>query len=621
MARISQDIIDTIRDTADILDIITDYVELKRRGRNFFGLCPFHTEKTPSFSVAPDKQIFHCFGCGIGGNVITFLMEYEKISFVEALQKLAQRYGIDLKFQQDETSREFFSNLYNIHNLAVEVYQKNLISPSGDRVRQYLERRGLFSETLERFSIGLSGKEWNHLYSLVKSKKFPDDVIDQCGLFIKSEKGTFDRFRDRLIFPITNLAGRVVAFAGRDLDSESDASQPALLKREQAGPLPTPTKSGESRRAKYLNSSETPIYHKSEILYGLSETKDAIRKERSVIIVEGYTDFLQLYQNNIRHAVATSGTALTERHVHQLRKFTDTTYLAYDGDAPGRKAAIAAGYNLLRGGLIPEIIDIPEDSDPDKWVKEKGPQPFQSAVAKAMGLIQFHLANTDFDLSKPNHRSRLAGEISDEIAGIRDEIIRQHTIKELAEKLAVDENTLVRLVASRTRKRTRRGKEKPVEESSSLSSSLERAQMEIVKLLAGGEPATISLLKTHINLDRFSHPVMKSIAAYLLPKVEEEGLVDLSGAVDQFQKKSERDLASRILFEVSPHTDSFQVAVDCLITLEQSPIKQSITEKRIRLRELERNGKDSSTTLQEIIQLQKQLKELEHKRTEWLSLV
>ena len=236
MARVPQDTIDRIRDSAEILDVVSDYVELRRRGRNYFGLCPFHTEKTPSFSVAPDKQIYHCFGCGTGGNAISFLMEYEKISFVESLQKLAERYGIELNLQRDDGSSEFFSQLYDIHTAAVNFFKKNLASELGKKIRYYLKERGLSNETMAIFDLGYADNGWDHLLSVAKSKKVTQEVIKKCGLFTKTDKGIFDRFRIRLMFPITNRGDRVVAFGGWDMLGESDA--------------------------KYLNSPETPIYNK-----------------------------------------------------------------------------------------------------------------------------------------------------------------------------------------------------------------------------------------------------------------------------------------------------------------------------------------------------------------------
>ena len=247
---------------------------------------------------------------------------------MEAVQKLADRYGIDLNLQQDDGSNKFFSQLYDIQTTAVGFFKKNLDSETGKKIRKYLKDRGLSDETVTMFDLGYAADGWDHLLSVAKSKKITSEVIEKCGLFTKTDKGVFDRFRNRLMFPITNRGDRVVAFGGRDMSGESDA--------------------------KYLNSPETPIYNKREILYGLSRTKDATRQDRILVVVEGYMDLLQLYQNGITNIAATSGTAFTSGQVSQLRKFADTVYLAYDGDVAGRKAAITAGYSLLKGGVTPK---------------------------------------------------------------------------------------------------------------------------------------------------------------------------------------------------------------------------------------------------------------------------
>lgn len=594
MARIPRDTIDRIRDSADILDVVSDYVELKRRGKNFFGLCPFHTEKTPSFSIAPDKQIYHCFGCGSGGNVITFLMEYEKIEFIEAIKKLGERYSIEIKYDEDDKSKQFFTRLYEIHQLAADHFQKNLYSSTGEKVLKYLADRKLTEDTIKQFSIGYAEDSWDRLLSLIKTKKYPDDVINKSGLFSRTEKGIFDRFRGRIMFPITDMSGKVVAFGGRDFTGKSDA--------------------------KYLNSSETPIYYKSNLLFGLSTTKEAIRKEKYLIIVEGYMDFLQLYQNEIYNIVAISGTALTERHVNQIRKFTDTVYLAYDGDDPGRKAAIRAGYQLLRGGISPQIIPVPEESDPDSWVKEKGPKPLLQSVKKAKELTSFHMEHCGLDLSRPSHRSQLAKEIISEIVNIRDEILRRYTVKQISEELSVDEDSLLRILSAQDRKRKlRKTAEKPELAVIPFTSSAEKAQFELVKLITSEELEIISFVKQYINLNSFTNNLLKNLTNALLTQYEKDGSFNFSRIIDIYQKKSDRDLVSRILLESSSHSDAKEVAVDCLITLEQYPIKQSISEQRLRLRELEKNGQDSLSTISKVVELQEQLKNLDSKRTELLN--
>ncbi len=595
MARISPDIIDRIRDSTDILDVVSEYVELRRRGKNYFGLCPFHTEKTPSFSVAPDKQIFHCFGCGRGGNVITFLMEYEKVEFVEAIQNLGKRIGIEVEFSKDDKKKEFFTQLYDLHTVAVKLYKENLQSKTGGKVRNYLKKRGLSEETIDRFNLGYATSSWDQLFSVIASKDIPDDVVQKSGLFSKSDKGVFDRFRDRIMFPIKNRGGRVVAFGGRDLGGTSDA--------------------------KYLNSPETPIYNKSEILYGLSVTKDAIRKEKSLVVVEGYMDLLQLYQHGILNVVATSGTALTEKQVNEIRKVTNVVDLAYDGDGPGRKDTIRAGNNLLKGGLTPEIIEIPEGLDPDSWIKNKGTKEFTKAKDRSIGLIDFHIKFTELDLSKPVDRSQLAREIIDEIVNVKDKIVQQFTLKQITELLSVDENTLVGMLSRKSRWiNKRRGDQIQVVDDWALNTSFEKAQRELICLLVSNDSDTISFIKKHVDFDHFTHPVMKTLAERLIQLDSDNFTSHLSGVLDQFEDKSERELAARLFFETTTQRNPKQVAIDCLITLEQTPIKQSISEHRIILREMEKKGEDTSNTLSEVVTLQKALKTLEQKRVQMLNL-
>ena len=595
MARVPQDTIDRIRDSAEILDVVSDYVELRRRGRNYFGLCPFHTEKTPSFSVAPDKQIYHCFGCGTGGNAISFLMEYEKISFVESLQKLAERYGIELNLQRDDGSSEFFSQLYDIHTAAVNFFKKNLASELGKKIRDYLKERGLSNETVAIFDLGYADNGWDHLLSVAKSKKVTQEVIKKCGLFTKTDKGIFDRFRNRLMFPITNRGDRVVAFGGRDMLGESDA--------------------------KYLNSPETPIYNKREILYGLSRTKDAARQDRTLVVVEGYMDLLQLYQNGITNIAATSGTALTSGQVSQIRKFADTVYLAYDGDAAGRKAAITAGYNLLKGGITPKIVEVPEEKDPDSWVKESGVDSFKEAQAQARDVIAFHFGHTPRDLSNALERSRLAEEMSTELAGIGDEIIQRDMVRQVAERMAVDEEAILRIVKKNMR-RPRRQQETPsVQSDTEPGSQTEKAECEIIKLLASGNSQVVELLRDNTNLETFTDPVMKTLAGYLLESENQNGNSNLSGALDLFQEKKERERASRLLLETTTEEDAHRVAIDCLITLEKNPLKQLIEQARIKLRGMERAGEDTSEAVASVMHLRQQINDLEAKRKTLLEAV
>ena len=295
MARIPQDTIDRIRDSADIVDVVSHHVDLTKRGRNFFGLCPFHNEKTPSFSVAPDKGIYHCFGCGNGGSALNFIMEIEKISFVEAVTQLGKKLGIEVQNSGDD-SNEFFGKLYEIHKLATELFHETLFSDRGQKAKEYLLNRGLNEDSLKLFKVGFVPEESSYLFNSIKSKNYDKEIMEKSGLFGFSKSKTYDRFRSRIMFPISNTAGKIIAFGGRIFEKDDPA--------------------------KYMNSPETPLYKKSEVFYGLDITREAIRKKESAILVEGYTDLIQLYQAGVKNVVAVSGTAFTERHVNQIRRFT-----------------------------------------------------------------------------------------------------------------------------------------------------------------------------------------------------------------------------------------------------------------------------------------------------------
>ncbi len=345
MARISQETIDRIRNSADIVDVVSQYVNLKKRGRNFFGLCPFHDERTPSFSVAPDKEIYHCFGCGTGGSVFNFVMEHENLSFVEAVQQLGRQYGIEVELTGDSGSKQLFTQLYELHEIAATAYSKNLSTDGGKAALDYLLGRGLSAETLEEFRVGFAPDAWEFLTEKVKGKGYSRESVDKSGLFGKGKQGVVDRFRSRIMFPIMNRSGKVIAFGGRVFASDDPA--------------------------KYMNSPETPLYRKSEVFYGYHKTASAVRNAGSAILVEGYMDFLQLYQAGIQNVLAVSGTAFTDRHAVQIGKITQKVYLAYDGDEAGQKAALRAGYALLQNGIAALVVQVPEGLDPDDWVQKE----------------------------------------------------------------------------------------------------------------------------------------------------------------------------------------------------------------------------------------------------------
>ncbi|RLB90675.1 MAG: DNA primase, partial [Deltaproteobacteria bacterium] len=339
---IPDDKIADVRNTADIVDLISEYVVLKKVGKNFLGLCPFHAEKTPSFTVSPEKQIFHCFGCGQGGNVFNFVMQYQNLSFPEAVRFVAKKYGIEISARNMSAAqkRKFAQRekLFQINEDAVDYFRKALVdTSSGERGRKYLAKRRMTPEVIERFWLGYAPMGWNNIVRYFSSKKVPLDDVETTGLVIAKKGGYYDRFRDRIIFPILDIDQRVVGFGGRSLDNS----------------LP-----------KYLNSPETPVYHKRSILYGLHANKEMCRKAGSVFIVEGYFDLLSLYCHGIKNVVATLGTALTQEHLRILKGYAREFILVFDSDNAGIKAAERSLSLFAEEKANIRIVILPEGRDP-----------------------------------------------------------------------------------------------------------------------------------------------------------------------------------------------------------------------------------------------------------------
>ena len=583
MARIPEETIERIRNTADIYDVVAQYVDLKKRGRNYFGLCPFHSEKTPSFSVAPDKQIYHCFGCGAGGNVFSFIVEHEKVTFVEAVQQLGEKYGIQVQYESGSASTEFFSSLYQAHHVAAELYHNTLYFDRGKAALQYLHDRGLNDDVLKMYQIGFAPDSWDTLSNKVKPLDMKNDVYDKSGLFVKTKHGWRDRFRSRIMFPIYHPSGKVIAFGGRIFNSDDPA--------------------------KYLNSPETPLYRKSEVFYGLHKTRDAIRKFGTAVLVEGYTDFLQLVQVGVANVVALSGTALADQHAAQIRKFASKVYLAYDGDDAGINATLRAGYVLLQAGVEPLVIAVPPNQDPDDWVRNEGIGPFQEAMGAGIRLLLFHLEKKDAQNLSGADRSQLVQDILGEIARISDGIIRDDLLKSLAQELRVDEVEIIRLFKQQSR---RKGGSTPSSKQTAMNkpmftSAFQKAQLEIIRTLAFHFDEVFPVVKSALDFELFDEPILKKLGGLL---IKEKTGVELSAVIDEFDDRQERELVSEILFdEVSPD-DPVLIIQECLATIKGKLIKDQIKAARLKMRELESLGHDTEAIILEVAELQKQLQEL-----------
>lgn len=422
---IPEDKVADIKHAADIVEIVSESVMLKKAGRNYLGLCPFHSEKTPSFSVNAEKQIYHCFGCGVGGDVISFIMENEGVSFTEAIRNLAAKYGIELPERQMSASgKRVYSErekLFSINKLARDYYKNKLVnSPEGEKALEYFEKRGITKDVINAFDLGYAPPGWEGLKRFFTGKKVPEPLIEKAGLIISNQRGGYyDRFRGRIIFPICDVGVRVTGFGGRVMDD----SMP-----------------------KYLNSPETPVYSKSRSLYGLHMTKQKCRQEGEAYIVEGYMDFLALYRHGICNVVATLGTSLTKEHVLILKGHSRKVILVYDSDEAGLKAA-ARCVHILNNDVEPYILVLSQGFDPDSYLFEFGPEEFKKKAERAMGLMDFL---TDFAIKKygltVDGIMNIISEMKVHLARIDDKVKRSLYIKKLSEKIGVDETAVLEKV-------------------------------------------------------------------------------------------------------------------------------------------------------------------------------
>ena len=408
MVRYSDELIDEIRNKNDIVDVISQYVTLKRSGRNFFGLCPFHKEKSPSFSVSPDKQIFHCFGCGVGGNVFHFLQKIENISFLEALESLANQAGINLPTLDNAVDDKLIrlkSKVYKINEIAANFYHERLYKPESKQAQDYIKKRRLDNKTLKNFLIGYSGN-FNELYMELKRQGFTEEEILASCLVNKNENGKYiDRFRRRLMFPIQDTRNRIIAFGGRVLDDS---------------------------KPKYINSPENIVYHKGRHLFGLNIAK---REEiKKIIIVEGYMDAISLHQRGIHNAVASLGTALTEQQGRLLRKSSEQIIIGYDADGAGQ-AATLRGLEILQNlGCDIRILQIYGAKDPDEFVTKYGPERFQKCVDNAISLVEYKIKmlKQKLNLENTNDKIKFLNEIAKVLAKVTNNIEREVYIEKIS---------------------------------------------------------------------------------------------------------------------------------------------------------------------------------------------
>lgn len=587
MARYSDELIDEIRNSNDIVDVISQYVVLKRSGRNFFGLCPFHKEKSPSFSVSPDKQIFHCFGCGVGGNVIHFVSKIENLDFKPTLELLAERSGITLptlENGEDANRLKLKEKVYQINKFTANYFHENLYKPTAKEAQSYVKKRKLDNNTLKTFSIGFS-TNFDELYKALKGQGFTDEEILASSLVSKSQKGQFyDKFRERLMFPIKDVQDRVIAFGGRVLDDS---------------------------KPKYINSPENIVYSKGRNLFGLNVAKKSGKDK--IIIVEGYMDAISLYQRGITNVVASLGTALTEAQGRLLRKYASQVIIGYDADGAGQAATIRGMEILQNLGCDIRILQLDGDAkDPDEYIIKYGSGRFEKCVENAISLVEFKvrtLKNT-LKVETASDKIKFLNEIVKILSKVDNNIEREIYIDKISKEYGISKEAIYgeanKAASSNNQgikvlqrpigiKRTAKNNNEEVSE------ALIKRENMIISLLINPEINSYEQIRTKIKPEDFKLDANRKIATILYEHFEKG-----NSNSDILSLFSEEELINHI---TSIMADDFEIsdnkkAIEDLLNLYEK--EKMLDEKTKILKKLE----STDTTKEEAVELEKRLSDL-----------
>jgi DNA primase len=583
---IPEDKIQEIREKIDIVDIVSHHVTLKRRGKTFVGLCPFHNEKTPSFHVDPARGFYHCFGCGAGGNVYTFVMQMEKIGFPEAVKMLAEKAGIPLPLmeQNDERTKEI-EELYQANHVAAEFFRKTFLeTQEGRQAQAYLFAKRRFNQAMaDLFQIGYAPSGWDGLIKNAQSVSCKPEMLFKAGLVVprKDGKGYYDRFRGRLMFPIHNPAGKVVGFGGR------------IVKDDPQAP-------------KYINSPETAVYQKSRILYGLFQSKTGIQRENKTIVVEGYLDLIRMTMAGFTSTVATSGTALTEGHANLLSRYSKNTVLVFDGDSAGFNAALRGVDVLIGAGLSVRVAPLQKGTDPDTFLLQYGKAAMEQRIQASRHFIDFYIdqAGEKHQLTTSSDKAGIARSILAVISKVVDPIERDLLIKQTGEKLGLNETVLSRELT-------------PVQQDVMMPAQT------VLKNLSARDAAEEGLLFLLVeNGSRWSKPIFRHVLPEHFRKKEaKETVAEIFGAFSQGRILTAQEVLDRLRtrpeilqfltallskgFDRGAHVSQF--ILDCLVRLKQEEIQELIDQIRIQIQNLQRKNEDASERTREYLALKKQL--------------
>ena len=588
MARVPEHIIENVRQAADIYDVVSEHVDLKKNGRNFKGLCPFHNEKTPSFHIHMDKQIYKCFGCGKGGGTINFIMDVEKLDFLDAIKYLGQKYNITIELEHNSKSHnDLFNQLYTMHEFAKELYKKNMTAD----VTQLLIDRNITKNSIELFEIGLSLKNYDELLKIFRDQKYSSESLNKSGLFINHEKGYMDRFRNRIMFPIYNHFNKPVAFGGRIFNNETKV-------------------------AKYLNSSETPVYNKSRTLYGIHITKNEIIDKKYAVVVEGYMDLIQLYQANIKNVVSVSGTSFTNEHAAMLSKMCKTIYIAYDGDTAGINSAIRAGYTILKNNIEGKIINTPSGLDPDDWIQQHGAEPFESAIKNADSIIAFHYKHTINQNSSERDKIEFINQVITELSELNDDLTLEMLVKELSYITNFKSDSIFNSIAKIKNKKAKRKSfaNKPkvvIENTEKNTEKISLLDKELIMFCFSSALENRIIIKNHMNAEWIQSELIKNLYNEIFMHLSSEEVVKPEIVMNELKNEDARNLMAKLLFNKIDVNKN--MVIDCLVRMEKNQIQSQSNHLREQLKVHNLDDETQNTLLSKINDLQKQKNNLKIK--------
>lgn len=553
----SEDIIEEIRSRNDIVNVVSGYVKLKKQGSSYLGLCPFHSEKSPSFSVSPSKQMYYCFGCGEGGNVFTFLMKYENFTFPEAVRVLADRAGMTLP--EEEISVEarkkagLKKELLELHKEAAKFYYVQLRSEGGKKALEYFEHRGLTEEITKKFGLGYSGKYGDGLVKFLKQKGYRDELLKESGLVQMDEKrGAYDKFWNRVIFPIMDANHKVIAFGGRVM--------------------------GDGK-PKYLNSPETKIFEKSRNLYGLNFARTT--KESYFLVCEGYMDVIALHQAGFTNAVASLGTALTSQHAGLIKRYVDQVYLTYDSDSAGVKAALRAVALMREAGIGTKIVNMEPYKDPDEFIKALGSEEYQKRIDGAMNgfLFEISILARDYDLKKPEENTAFFRAAAEKVLVFEEELERENYTKAIAAEYHVDYGTFRKMVVSRGRMEGISDQMIRPKPKSGMKEKKEDGMEKSQKLLLTWlieKPNLYDTLKKYIGPDDFAEGIFCQVAVLLFEQLERKQMNPakiISHFKEEEQQKEAASLFNTKVQEIHSRKEEEKALKETILRIKENKIR------------------------------------------------